>query len=168
MLCRSCNVALGNMEDDPGLMFPVALFHRSKSTPTGLASCCKACAQAAPLAYLAENPISIEVSRERRAKLDPEKVKAHQHRTMLKRRYGVTPEWLAETFAAQGGVCAACGFPETKTTQGQVRMLAVDHDHETGEVRSLLCSACNTSIGLLGDDIERIEAAARYLESYGK
>lgn len=46
-------------------------------------------------------------------------------------------------------------------------MLAIDHDHETGEVRGLLCSACNTSIGLLGDDLGRIEAAALYLESFG-
>lgn len=47
-------------------------------------------------------------------------------------------------------------------------MLAIDHDHETGEVRGLLCSVCNISIGLLGDDLGRIEAAALYLESYGK
>lgn len=118
--------------------------------------------------YLTKHPIPIEVERERRARRDPDKVKAHQHRAMLKRRYGVTPEWLAETFDAQGGVCAACGRPETKTFRGQIRMLAIDHDHETGEVRGLLCSACNTSIGLFGDDVGRIEAAALYLENYGK
>lgn len=66
------------------LMLPVALFHRSNSTPTGLESRCKACARLAQVGHLAMHPIPIEVSRKRRARLDPEKVRAHQHRTMLK------------------------------------------------------------------------------------
>ena len=149
-------------------LLPINEFHRDKSTPTGLASRCKSCSRVAQIAYLAKKPISIEVERERRSRRDPEKVKANQRRTMLKARYGVTPEWLAETFESQGGVCAACGCPEMKTFQGRIRMLAIDHDHQTGEIRGLLCSTCNISIGLLGDDVGRIEAAALYLELHGK
>lgn len=41
--------------------------------------------------------------------------------------------------------------------------LVVDHDHETGKVRALLCGNCNTALGLLGDDVARIERAATYV-----
>lgn len=157
---KRCSVCRG--------IFPITEFHRDKSTSTGLASCCKACSRDAQVAYLAVNPISMEVSRERRARRDPEKVKAHQQRATLKARYGVTPEWLAATFEAQGGVCAACKLPETKTFRGRLRMLAIDHNHKTGDVRRLLCSACNTTLGLLGEDIGRIETAVLYLESHAK
>jgi hypothetical protein len=62
--------------------------------------------------------------------------------------------------AAQGGICAICGGPPT----GMGKSYHVDHDHETGIVRGLLCSNCNTALGLLGDDPSRLAAAIRYLQ----
>jgi hypothetical protein len=44
--------------------------------------------------------------------------------------------------------------------------LAVDHSHETGAFRGLLCHSCNRAIGLLGDDPARLRAAAEYLEDH--
>jgi hypothetical protein len=60
-------------------------------------------------------------------------------------------------------VCAACGRPETALgVGGVVKALAVDHDHATGAVRALLCQGCNTGLGVLGDDPERILALHAY------
>lgn len=66
--------------------------------------------------------------------------------------------WLA-----QGGVCAICRQPE-RTERN--RLLTIDHDHETGQVRALLCSQCNRAIGLLQDDPAVIRAAADYVQAH--
>ena len=62
----------------------------------------------------------------------------------------------------QSGVCAICDSPPPENSHYQ--RLAVDHCHETGTVRGLLCTNCNTSIGLLGDDVKRLKRAIEYLE----
>lgn len=73
---------------------------------------------------------------------------------MLKTRYGLTPTDYAEMMRLQCGVCAVCGAPE--------RWLHVDHDHQTGQVRALLCGNCNRALGLLNEEPERIGALAAY------
>ncbi len=81
-----------------------------------------------------------------------------------KKKYGITPEQYDELLALQRGVCAICGQPErSKTRNGHVKALAVDHDHETGEVRGLLCDNCNRGLGHFKDDAERLAAAVAYL-----
>lgn len=90
---------------------------------------------------------------------NPEKWAASQHKNNLK-QYGITPEDYDEMHAAQGGVCAIC-LGDCPTG----RRLAVDHCHETGSVRGLLCLKCNTGIGKFGDSPELLLAAADYLES---
>jgi len=74
----------------------------------------------------------------------------------LKTRYGMTPEQYDTLYAEQGGACAICR---------EQKRLVVDHDHETGAVRGLLCDLCNTGIGKLRDSAERLRAAAVYLEN---
>ncbi len=61
----------------------------------------------------------------------------------------------------QNGVCAICQ-QECSTK----RSLAVDHDHQTGQVRALLCRDCNITIGLMKEDAARLRAAADYIEKY--
>ncbi len=67
--------------------------------------------------------------------------------------------------AAQGGVCAICGLPETRVVKGKLNRLAVDHDHTTGRVRGLLCFRCNTCLGRFEDNVELLRAAEAYLEA---
>jgi hypothetical protein len=93
---------------------------------------------------------------------NPDKVK-NQH---LLKKFGITLEQFNEMLAKQNGVCAICEKPETliHPKSGKIQDLCVDHDHETGKVRGLLCTCCNKAIGLLNDSKELVEKAAKYLE----
>lgn len=73
----------------------------------------------------------------------------------LKRKYGLTEAQRDELIAAQGGVCCIClSAPATH----------VDHCHNTGRVRGVLCFNCNSGLGLLRDDPDAMYRAADYLE----
>lgn len=82
------------------------------------------------------------------------------------RRYGLTLEQYAELLKRQNGVCAICGEPETLVRKGTLCALTIDHDHETGQVRGLLCNNCNRGIGLLKDNPDVLRHAASYLERF--
>ena len=77
------------------------------------------------------------------------------------RRYGLTRETWEAMFDAQGGRCAICNYQPKGTSF--VDRLVVDHDHETGRVRALLCTHCNRGIGQLHDDPDLLYAASEYL-----
>lgn len=89
-------------------------------------------------------------------------------RSHLKRLYGLTLEAEAAMLAEQNGVCAICRMPETMTNKqtGDVLTLAVDHCHQTGKNRGLLCRWCNTALGMFKDSPERFRAAADYLDRH--
>lgn len=72
------------------------------------------------------------------------------------RLYGLTKEEFASRVAAQDGLCSLCARKPKGT-------LVIDHCHETGKIRGLLCPQCNTALGRLGDTIEGLERALRYL-----
>ena len=76
----------------------------------------------------------------------------HYH---LKRRYGIGADEFDELVLQQGGVCAICGRPDPEH---------VDHDHETGAVRGILCFNCNGGLGQFRDSIDSLLTAASYLE----
>lgn len=79
----------------------------------------------------------------------------------IRRKYGLSPEGRKEMFEKQGGLCAICKQPETSKNM----RLSVDHDHETGKIRGLLCSNCNTALGLLKESPGIAQAATDYLKS---
>jgi hypothetical protein len=66
--------------------------------------------------------------------------------------------------AAQNGLCAICGNPETLIVRGKLRRLAVDHDHGTRKIRRLLCLGCNTGLGKFRHDPALLRTAAAYIE----
>lgn len=67
----------------------------------------------------------------------------------------------------QGHLCAICGRPEVSVGKfGEPRRLAIDHCHQTGAVRELLCMRCNTMLGSAEDDPARLERAAAYLRRH--
>lgn len=81
-------------------------------------------------------------------------------------KYGLTTAAYDEMYDRQGGACLICESVRERMgmgTAGRSQVLCVDHHHGTGEVRGLLCTACNGGIGLLGDDPHRLSAAISYL-----
>jgi len=69
--------------------------------------------------------------------------------------------------ATQENLCAACGKPEwTRSRNGRVRRLCLDHDHKTGNVRGLLCNPCNSALGYVDDSPELLEKLAAYLRQH--
>ncbi len=71
-------------------------------------------------------------------------------------------------FNSQNGLCAICNQPETKLNNAKTRVtkLAVDHNHTTGKIRDLLCSKCNTAIGLMKENTDIFLNAVKYLERH--
>lgn len=93
---------------------------------------------------------------------NPDYIKAKAYRDHLSRKYGMTVEEYEELLRDQGGVCGICKRkPEDCTTDG--RNLHVDHDHDTGAIRGVLCHNCNIGIGCLQDDPDLLRAALDYL-----
>jgi hypothetical protein len=75
------------------------------------------------------------------------------------KNYNLTPEQYQQILDSQGGVCAICSQVNTYSRY----QLSVDHCHDTGRIRGLLCDKCNRGIGLLGDDTALLAQAIKYL-----
>lgn len=88
----------------------------------------------------------------------------------LQRKYGITAEDYDALLAKQDGRCAICRRTpaETGRRRNGAQRLAVDHNHETGEVRGLLCLDCNTALALFGDDADRLQTAIGYLQGHSR
>lgn len=80
----------------------------------------------------------------------------------MRRAYGLEPADFDALVAKQGGLCAICDGPPN----GPGRRLHVDHCHNSKVVRGLLCAKCNTAVGLLDDDPDRLDRAAAYLRQH--
>jgi hypothetical protein len=122
---------------DCGFVKPLEDFVRNASMPSGRAPYCKPCHNA-------------------RGRAAKEKV-GGSRTYHLKRRYGITAADADAMLAAQGGVCAICQTAPAAH---------VDHDHETGAVRALLCFNCNGGLGQFRDDPAVLRAAADYVEQH--
>lgn len=141
---------------------------RNSATKTGFHSWCKECSRRKkresdervkardPEAFANRRKQYVETYRRKH----PE-VLRRGHRLRNLRKFGITEEQYDALLAAQGGRCAICELPE------RGRMLAVDHCHSTEEVRGLLCSKCNTGLGLFDDRQDRLMKAISYLERDG-
>lgn len=76
----------------------------------------------------------------------------------LRRNFNITPIVYFMLLDSQGGGCAICGGCDSTG-----RKLAVDHCHKTGKIRGLLCTRCNTSLGVFGDSVEGLRKTLSYL-----
>lgn len=79
----------------------------------------------------------------------------------LRNKYGIGSDEYNRLLLSQGNGCAICGEPQA---DARGRRLHVDHCHETGNVRGLLCLACNAGLGFFRDEPWKMRAAADYIE----
>lgn len=133
---------------------------------------CTKCGESKPLdqfyVYSPENNLrrgSCATCHSKRARewiaANPERARATSRRRLLREKYGLNTEQYDALLEAQGGCCACCGSTEPRGKGEQT--FAVDHDHETGQLRGILCHPCNRAIGLLGDTAEGVRKALLYL-----
>jgi 5-methylcytosine-specific restriction endonuclease McrA len=108
-----------------------------------LNSLCKDCANKKNKKYHTEN----------RTKITAQQLVSHR-----RRKYGITEEDYNNMILSQNNLCAICNKSSDKT-------LHIDHDHITGKIRGLLCSSCNTGIGLFKEDVYSLANAIKYLTS---
>jgi len=85
---------------------------------------------------------------------------------MIEKAFGLSKDAYLKMLEFQQGLCALCGNPETAIRHGKTKELAVDHDHQTGAIRGLLCHACNTGLGLFKDDSQLLTQAIAYMEQH--
>lgn len=81
----------------------------------------------------------------------------------LNAKYGITLKDYYRLLNEQGGRCLGCGNFEADRKEGS-RKWPVDHDHETGAVRGILCPGCNQALGLVKDSRETLKNLRRYLK----
>ena len=79
----------------------------------------------------------------------------------IERKYGITEEQYKIMVIQQNNKCLICG----KSSNNQIRRLAIDHCHTTGKIRGLLCDNCNLGLGAFQDNPEILQSAIKYLEN---
>jgi Recombination endonuclease VII len=142
--CNSC-----------GKTKPTSMFYKDLGIADGHATLCKSCRDVAMRKWREEHREEYnKYMREFRAGN-----KDWAKDTDLKRTYGIGLEDYKRMLEEQGHVCKLCKKPP----QGK-RPLVVDHNHETGEIRGLLCYGCNRKIVILDKSIEEREAAIAYVK----
>jgi hypothetical protein len=82
----------------------------------------------------------------------------------LKRTYGISLKDYNHKLVEQKHCCYICGIDELSVKKG----LVVDHNHNTGDVRGLLCGKCNSGLGFFNDKEELLLQAAEYLKKFKK
>ena len=98
----------------------------------------------------------------------PSYSRREQHLYKLEHRYGLERDGLRKMFENQEGLCAICSrLMEMPGDGGQNRAnkACVDHCHDTGRIRGLLCMTCNAGIGQLRDSKRLLLNAVQYLEN---
>lgn len=149
MICKTCerDLPLDQMLVD----------HRKR---LGVRPFCLDCNRTYQRAYYVANRDRLIAAQSRRYANDPDK--RAKNRAFAIKRYGMTSERYEEMLAAQGGVCAIC---RGCCVTGQ--RLCIDHDHETGKVRALLCRKCNRYVGMVEqpDFQQYVDYVARWAPS---
>jgi len=126
---------------------PPEKFNKNRSRADGLQNRCKECSYAAHRKSYLKN----------KKKYAERQSRWHKNRN-LKAAYGITIETFEAMQIEQNDRCVIC--------REETDSFHVDHNHETGQIRALLCDTCNIGLKMFKEDLERLERAKSYLEAY--
>ena len=127
------------------LDLPETAFKKYKRGSQGLQAYCRSCNRNAVMRHRQANP-------------------GYEKRRYLIREWGMTEGDYEAMLQQQGGCCLICGSLPKKGSR-----LHIDHNHQTGYIRGLLCYNCNDGLGRFRDSPELLHKAIAYLgrTSYG-
>jgi hypothetical protein len=137
----------------------VNLFPKIGKSSSRRRSACKSCTSKAYAKWCKENPTLVKAVNSTSRNKRRQKRREHSRVYHMKVNYGLTWAQYEEMVSKQKGKCAIC-----KKICSTGKRLSVDHDHKTNKIRGLLCLNCNQGLGKLGDDIESLQKALKYLE----
>jgi hypothetical protein len=121
---------------------------------------CKECEKASAKKWNQQNKEKYNTNRTRHHRKYPER----QKNRILKRDYGISYTDYQKMLIDQDFSCAICKVHQKDLNKS----LHVDHNHSTGEVRSLLCAPCNTSLGALKENTETLNSMIEYIKKFRK
>lgn len=107
--------------------------------------------------YYHKNKKRIKINNRKWGLLNQNKVKKYRRKYHLKHKFGITQEQYIQLLNSQNCKCFICG-------RLQVKIMHIDHNHKTGEIRGLLCFKCNTALGCVDDKISILKQMINYLE----
>lgn len=96
-----------------------------------------------------------------------EEVYTRQRNWQLYKKYGLEKGEFEAFWIVFKGKCGICNkklLQNTKTRGQGLDTVAIDHCHKTGQIRGLLCSACNKGLGMFSDNIDKLKSAIKWLE----
>jgi hypothetical protein len=132
-------------------------FHKDSGKKDGFRAECKTCTSIRSASYRDKNREKLKSQwREASKKYY---VNGKREKLLLK-KYGITADEYDRMFEEQGGKCKICGDKQ------EDKKLAVDHCHDTGNVRGLLCNFCNLGLGYFKDNILYMNNAISYIQSF--
>lgn len=141
----------------------VGAYSKDRYNPDGLRYWCRECAAVRWQKYYLAKPDHFRAKSKEWGKANPEKKRLVFKRCYLKSRYGLTLEQYEEMWKSQDGKCLIC---QDLLKHGRGKGSAhIDHCHESGKIRGLLCQDCNIGLGHL-HTIERLFSAAEYLKKH--
>jgi hypothetical protein len=141
---------------------PTSEYHKDRGNKDGLCGWCKDCKCGYANKYRSDNLEKVRESQKRTKKNKPD----FYRNKRLVYEFGITLAEYEQMLDKQDGVCAICLQPERRIhpKTGKLWELCVDHDHDTGQIRGLLCCDCNTALGLFKDNPSSLKAAINYLD----
>ena len=129
---------------------PLSEFHKKSSSKDGHQGRCKPCNKAKVRQWQSDNPEKWEANWRRNSYGSEARLKKRA------RQYGLTADQLTDMLIDSDGKCTICHEPPRK-------WLVVDHCHNSGKVRGLLCEDCNFGLGAFRDNTEFMARAIEYL-----